>query len=182
MSELLGRLRTAYANLAPRERLLVTGAGGLLLIALVWLLLVSPVLALAENTEQRAVTADQQLRVMQRLRRDFDQIHGRLAEVERRIAEEPQGNLRTTLESIGSAAGIQVDRMEPQASPSHELYRETKVEVGLKNVTLAQMVDYLHRIESAPQVLSIKSLRVRTRSDSPGMLDVTFDVSSFERL
>jgi type II secretory pathway component PulM len=176
------RLRSAYGNLSVRERLLVTGAGGLILLALVWLLLVNPVLAMADNTEQRAATADQQLHVMQRLRDDFDEIHHRLSTVERRIAEGPRGNLRSTLEALASAGGVKVDSMEPQSSPAHETYRETKVEVGLKNVTLAQMVDYLERIEGAPQVLSIKALRVRTRSDDSEMLDVTFTVSSFERL
>ncbi len=182
MTELLDRLRTAYGNLSARERMLVTGACGLILLALVWLLLVSPVLALAGNTEQRAATADQQLHVMQRLLKDFDEVHQRLSDVEQRIAEGPRGNLRSTLEALASSAGVRVDSMEPQASPAHEMYRETKVEVGLKSVTLSQMVDYLERIEGAPQVLSIKTLRVRARSDDSEMLDITFTVSSFERL
>lgn len=182
MNELLNRLQTAYGNLSARERMLVTGAGGLILLALVWLLLVNPVLAMGDDAEQRAATADQQLRVMQRLRKDFDEVHFRLSNVERRIAEGPRGNLRSTLEALAGAGGVKVDSMEPQSSPAHEMYRETKVEVGLKSVTLAQMVDYLQRIEGAPQVLSIKALRVRSRSDDSEMLDVTFTVSSFERL
>jgi hypothetical protein len=44
------------------------------------------------------------------------------------------------------------------------------------------MVTYLQRIESAPQLLSIKSLRIRTRSDKPDLLDVNFTVSSFEAI
>ena len=182
MIDLLRRLQAAFEGLEPRERLLVMGAGFLVGLALVWLVLVSPILAMAANTEQRAITADQQLGVMQRLRQDFDEVHVRLREVEQRIAEGPSGNLRTTLEAIGAAAGVKIDAMEPQSSPSHEVYRETKVEVSLKNVTLAQMVDYLNRIETSPQVLSIKALRVRSRSDDVEMLDITFTVSSFERI
>ena len=53
-------------------------------------------------------------------------------------------------------------------------------EVGLKNVTLAQTVHYLHQIDIAPQALSVKSLRVRTRAEQPDLLDVSFTVSSFE--
>jgi hypothetical protein len=52
--------------------------------------------------------------------------------------------------------------------------------VALKAVTLAQLVNYLHKIDTAPQVLSIKSLRIRTRKDKPEFLDATFTVSSFE--
>ena len=71
--------------------------------------------------------------------------------------------------------------MEPQAAPANDRYRETKVQVVLKQVTLAQAVSFLHGIEAAPQLLSVKSLRIRTRSEQKeDLLDVTFTVSSFE--
>ena len=70
--------------------------------------------------------------------------------------------------------------MEPRASLSDDSYRETKVQVVLKGATLTHMVNYLHRIEAANQLLSVKSLRIRTRPDNPELLDVTFTVSSFE--
>jgi hypothetical protein len=72
--------------------------------------------------------------------------------------------------------------MEPQASPPGDRYRESKVEVALERVTLSQTVNYLHQIEASPQVLSVKSLRVRKRPDNPELLDVSFTVSSFEPL
>ena len=49
-------------------------------------------------------------------------------------------------------------------------------------MTLAQVVGLLTKIDGAPQMLSIKSLRIRTRSDKQDLLDVTFTVSSFERI
>ena len=70
--------------------------------------------------------------------------------------------------------------MEPQSAPTNPSYQETKVEVGLKNVTLTQVINYLHRIENANQVYSIKSLRIKTRPDRSELLDVNFSVSSFE--
>ena len=66
--------------------------------------------------------------------------------------------------------------MEPQATPSNNRYRETKVEVALKQVTLGQTVSYLHQIESSDEVLSVKSLRMRTRKEAPDFLDVTFAI------
>ena len=182
MSDLLARLRGAFAGLSFRERLLVASVGGLVLVALLWILLVSSVLALAERNEQRVTTADQQLHAMRRLRREFDEVHLRLAAVEERIRTGPRGNLRSTLETLASQSTVKVESMEPQASPSHERYRETKVEVALRSVTLAQTINYLHRIDAAPQVLSIKTLRMRTRADDPTLMDVTFTVSSFEPL
>ena len=105
-----------------------------------------------------------------------------LAQVENRIGRGTRGNLRTTLEKLATAASVEIESMEPQASPAHERYRETKVEVALKEVSLPQTVRYLHEIESTEQALSIKALRIRTRTDKPELLDVTFTVSSFEQI
>ncbi len=182
MKGLLDLVRSYLMGLAPRERLLVVTAGGLLLIALAWILLVNPVLAIGDRAEQRLATADQELQVMQRLRREYDEVHQRLSEVEERIRNGSRGNLRTTLESIARKANVVVESMEPQASPAHDVYRETKVEVALRGVSLAQTVNYLHQIETSSQLFSVKSLRVRAQADASNLLDVSFSVSAFEPL
>ena len=182
MKQLLQRLRAAFGNLAPRERLLVSIVGVLLAITVLWLGVVRPVLAAGSRVEQRVVLAEQQLEVMKRLRREFDDVNHRLTNVEERIGKGPRGNLRTTLETLARRAGVTIESMEPQASPANDRYRETKVEVGLKQVSLPQTVRYLHEIESTEEVLSVKALRIRTRTDKPELLDVTFTVSSFEPL
>ena len=182
MNGWLERIRAALARLSPRERMLTLTAAGAVALLLVWLLVVSPVLSLADRVGSRVAQAEQQLRVMQRLKHDYEEVHRRLADVEQRIQSGPRGNLRTTLESLARQAAVKVESMEPQASPSHTAYRETKVEVGLRDVTLAQTVNYLHQIERAPQVLSIKTLRMRAQQSASDLLDVTFTVSSFEPL
>lgn len=178
MKELLTRLRAAWANLADRERLLVSLAGGALVIVLVWLLGVMPALAHRERISARVAAAQQELEVMARLRAEYDEVSRRLATVEQQIRSGNRGNLRTVLENLAQQTGVKIESMEPQTSPENETYRETKVEVSLKSVTLPQTVNYLHRIEG--EVLSVKSLRIRTRTDQPELLDVTFTVSSFE--
>ena len=182
MKALWARLRAFFANLAPRERLLVALVG-LLAAVLLGVLGVLQLLEVGDRLDGRVAAAEQQLEAMTRLRREFDEVSVRLRSVEERIQKGPSGNLRTTLESLAQKAGVpKVESMEPQASPTHERYRETKVEVGLREVTLAQAVSYLHQIEQTPQPLSVKALRIRTRQDRPELLDITFTVSSFEPL
>jgi len=180
MSELLARVRDFIANLAARERLLLGGVAGLFGLLLLYGLVVRPVLGMRTRASARVTAAEQDLAAMTRLRAEYDEVNGRLAAVEQRIAQGPTGNIFTTLESLAKQSAITVDSMEPQAAQAGTRYRETKVQVVLKGITLAQMVSYLQGIESAPQLLSIKSLRVRTRADKPDLLDVTFTVSSFE--
>ena len=181
MKTWLARLRTFFANLSPRERMLVSIVG-ILAAGMVVLAAVFQLLAVGDRLDTRRAAAEQQLDVMARLRREFDDVSVRLRSVEERIQSGQRGNLRTTLESLAQRANVKVESMEPQASPTHDRYRETKVEVGLREVTLAQAVSYLHEIEQTPQPLSVKALRIRTRQEKPEFLDVTFTVSSFEPL
>jgi hypothetical protein len=178
---LLARLRTFFANLSFRERMLVSLVG-VLAVGLFTLALVFQLLAVGDRIDARRAAAEQQLEAMTRLRREFDDVNVRLRSVEERIQSGQRGNLRTALESLAQRANVKVESMEPQASPTHDRYRETKVEVGLREVTLAQAVSYLHEIEQTPQPLSVKALRIRTRQEKPEFLDVTFTVSSFEPL
>ena len=182
MNKLWTRAWTAFQNLSMRERLLVGSAGGVLLLGLLCFGVVLPVLSASNRVAARADAAEQQLSALVRLRREYDDVARRLVGVEQRIRSEAKGNLRTTLEALASKATVKVESMEPQASPASTSYRETKVEVALGGVTLPQTVNYLHQIETAPLVLSVKSLRIRTRADKPDLLDVTFTVSSFEPL
>lgn len=181
MKEWWKKLLSAFEDLSNRERILVLAAGGLLMVGLMYVAMVMPALSAGDRAEARVASAEQQLAAMSRLRVEFDDVHIRLSAVEERIRTGPKGNLRTTLENLAQQALVKIESMEPQASPAHEIYRENKVEVELKGTTLSQTVNYLHQIESAQQVLSVKSLRVRRRPDGE-MLDVTFTVSSFEPL
>lgn len=189
MSELLGRVQVLWDGLAPRERVLVGIAGGVLALLLLVFGVVMPVMAATENAASKAENAERQLAMMQRMRRDWDGLHVRLEAVETKIQASRDGqNLLTLLASLATRAGVKPTSMEKRQSGESEQYEETKVEVSLKNVTLPQAVSYLASIESAEQPLSVKSLRIKGRpgrAQRPNekvadMIDVTFSVSAFK--
>lgn len=182
MSELWNRLVTTFRNLSGRERLLVGSAGGLVGIAVLYFAAIVPILAIGSRASARLETAEAQYEVIQRLREDYEDAEQLLGGVEGRIQRGSRGSLRTTLESLAQKSEVSVESMEPQTAPTNDRYRETKVEVSLKGATLPQIVKYLHEIESSEELLTVKSLRIRSRADKPELLDVTFTVSSFERL
>ena len=182
MRELWRRLLAAFGGLSTNERLLVSLAGGLLGVALLWFGIAMPLLSAADSASLRAETAEEELARVQSLRARFDEVSERLGAVEQRIQGGPTGEIFTTLEQMASQSAVKIDSMEPRTSPASDEYRETKVQVALKGVTLAQVVGLLSKIDGAPQMLSIKSLRIRTRADEQELLDVTLTVSSFERI
>jgi type II secretory pathway component PulM len=189
MSEIIGRIQVLWDGLAPRERVLVGAAGAALAFAILVLGVILPIRGAVESARDATRNAEQQLLQMQRMKREWDDLHGRLANVEMRIQNGGEGqNLLTLLESLAARAGVKPTSMEKRQSGESARYEETKVEVSLKNVTLQQAVNYLASIETASQPLSVKSLRIKRRTGvgGPGgaadLIDVTFSVSGFKPL
>ena len=181
VSELWNRLLNAFNGLEARERLLVSivGRAGRRSRCSTWPWSARSC-ARRDRGEERLATADQRARgdaaAAPRLRRRPGPARRRRAADPARRAQQAAHHAR-----IARAAGVGEGGVDGAAgSPAHPKYRETKVEVGLRNATLAQTVHYLHQIDIAPQALSVKSLRIRTRAEQPDLLDVTFTVSSFE--
>jgi type II secretory pathway component PulM len=181
MSELLDRIRSILDNLSPREQMLVSAAGVMLVLALITFAVVMPIINLANSSEQRVESAERQIEAMRRLYRDYAEIQSKLSGVEDRISSQ-QGsqNIRTLLETLAQQSSVRIASMEERQAGKNDAYVETKVEVSLKNVSLSQTIKYLHNIESANQQLSVKSLRIKGKQDKTQLLDVTFSVSSFE--
>lgn len=181
MNELLDRLRTAWDNLSPREQILVGGAGAMVGVSLVAFAIVMPFVSFADSVSNRVESAEQQVVAMVRLQREYAEITSRLSGVEQRIRNQGgQQNIRTLLDNLAERSSVRIASMEERQASKNDHYVETKVEVSLRNVSLSQTIKYLHNIESSPQQLSVKSLRIKGRGDQTQLLDVTFSVSSFE--
>lgn len=183
MNEFLMRLNGFWDDLSSRERVLVGSAGAALLVSLVVVGVIQPIFSVASGIEARAETAEQQLEAMNRLRREYDVVNASLSIVEAQIRANPQKrNLLTLLESLASGASVKINSMEERKAQENDKFKETRVEVRLKKVTLEAAVSYLHAIESSDQLLTVKSLKMKNRTDRSNLLDVTFNVSTFETL
>ncbi len=181
MKELWARTRAAWDNLSLRERTLLSVAGGALALVLFTLLIVNPVFSATGNSRARMSTAEQQLQSMLRLRREHDEVSARLRATEARIRKNKERrNILSLLEAMASKANVNIDSIEERQASDDDQYRETRVEVSLKNVTISQIVNYLHNVESSERLFSVKGLRIKTRPDKPDLLDVNFTVSAFE--
>jgi len=182
VNDWLNRVRAWFDGLARREKLLVASAGTATALALLFAGVVQPLIGARSAAAVRAETARAEYEAVRGVKARFDETSGRLSLVEQKIATGPQGNLLATLQDLASRSAVKLDSIEPRSSPAAPPYRETKLQVTLENTSLPQVVRFLYEIENAPQVMSVKSLRLRMRPDQPGMLEVTFTVSSFERV
>jgi len=182
MNELLQRIKSEWAGLAPRERILLSVSGGMLAIAIVFFGIITPISQMAGNSGSRIQNAEMQLQRMDRLEREHSEIEARLSGVENRIKiQRGNQNIRTLLENLAKQSAVRIASMEERQAGKNDHYVETKVEVSLKGVSLNQTIKYLHNIEDSDQQLSVKGLRIRSKkkAEDAETLDVTFFVSSY---
>lgn len=179
------RLTTLFArfeSLSLRERILVSAAAGLTLLAALIFGGVLPILGVLDRAQLRAKNAEDQMLLFASLAQQYQTVHASLEQKKAVIEKGPRGQALSKLEALAQRANLRVDSMAPESAGRNEKYVETKVLVNLKGVGLTDVVNYLNQIESAQENFSIKTLRIQASRNQSTQLDVTFTVSSFEPL
>ena len=171
-----------FHMLQRREQILVVGAGILVFVAVLFTFVIDPILARAANLDRRIAAAARQLAELHTLHNDYrhqkqivDRIDAQLRRQRRNFA------ILSHLEQVAGQTGIQdkIQSMNTVASPPNTAYREDSVEVRMEGVTLTQLTEYLHRVESSPQVVRIKRLQVSPTRENRQLLSARFRVSVF---
>lgn len=183
MSGLLEQIRRFLRSRSERERWILGAGAALALVTLVYLFGARALQqrVRAEQAEVAGLRMDVEKVV--RLARSVTPLREPLRRTEARITPGEKTNLFTLLETLAEQAQVkdQLNSIKPKQPSGNERYPETRVEVSLKGATLGQIVDLLYRIETTNAHLIVRSVRIKSRSDDSGLLDVSLSVSSFER-
>ncbi len=128
--------------------------------------------------EQEIARKEQQLALVQAETTRFENLKRQISALEKQLGENPDFNLTAFLEreadKVGMADAISINT---RGETAKEGFLETMVSVKLRKRSLVDVVRYLYAIETAPQLLVVKSLRIRTTYRSRSDLNVDIDVS-----
>jgi general secretion pathway protein M len=174
-------------RVSPRERLILMGGAGVLLLMGLWALFET-----AGWYSDRMQSMDRLIQEKQKdrialvgLQKEYLALRGRLSGLEDRIARDRGSfSLLSFLESLAGKLGMRsnIAYMRPQPPTDVEGFRELGVEVKVQNVTLEQTVRLLSSIEDSPHLIRVKQLQIRTRFSDPRFLDATFLTVTYEEL
>ena len=81
MSEFIGNIRVLWDGLIPRERILVVIAGIVLTLSILLVGIIMPIRSATDSATISANTAERELLMMERMKREWDGLHGRLSEI-----------------------------------------------------------------------------------------------------
>jgi general secretion pathway protein M len=180
ISRLLSDAGAWFSRLSPRERILVSAAGGAL--ALFVLLLGSAGVSRAiSSRESRIEQKTQVLSQIGQLAQAYRRAQSERAMLEAKLRAQPV-QLMSFVSQTGARLGIEVNDLRPgqQSAVGSDKVLEDSVEVSLAKVDLPRLTALLSELERGQGIVRVRRLAIRGRSDDPAAVDVTLLVSAWQ--
>ena len=109
-------------------------------------------------------------------------LRAKLLEAEGKINRATNVSLLSSLESIASPLGIQIDEAINRSKPDNQYYKEEAVEITLRGINQQQLAEFLLAMRESEVLLSAKTATIKRRARDATLLDVTLEVSTFKPL
>ena len=170
-------------KLAKREKHFVGIAVCAIVLFLLLKLLIFPFFEKRERLKNGVEAKEEALREIIRLSAEYQAYKGDSLEIQQRLAKRRAGfTLFAFLEKAAGEAGVKenIEYMKPSTSKATGPYRESMVEMKLEGITLNQLTQYLHRIESPEDLISIKRISIKQNKKEAGYLDAVFQALTFQ--
>jgi general secretion pathway protein M len=170
-----------FRNLGTRERVFVMTAGLAVLLALLFMVVIDPMLAHSARLDRQIVTAQRELQELQTLQRTYQRQKSVLDRINAQLKRQQNFALLSRLEELAGQAGLRskILYMKPTIGTPSDAYDEEAVEIKMEGVTLEQLIQYLYQVENSPQFMKIKRLYIKPRLENRQILSATFRVSTF---
>ena len=178
-------LKERWQHFSQRERLIVSAGGAMVAAALVFLLIIDPLMATIDKLDRQARRKAKDSQELALVAQEYVIKQARIAKLEQRMPSPPaQFSLLAFMEEATTTAQIR-DRivgMQPQAPVVVQGYQETAVDLRLDGVSLPQLLALLVAIEQAPYDVQIHHLQMKPKYDNPVNLDATLRIVTYAKV
>jgi general secretion pathway protein M len=178
-------LKERWQHFSSRERIIVSVGGAMVAAALVFFLIVDPLLASIDKLDRQARRKAKDSQELALVAQEYLLKQARIAKLEQRMPSPPaQFSLLAFMEEATTTAQIR-DRivgMQPQAPITVQGYQETSVDLRLDGVSLPQLLALLVAIEQAPYDVQVRHLQMKPKYDNPVNLDATLKIVTYAKV
>ena len=178
-------LKERWQHFSQRERLIVSAGGAMVAAALVFLLIIDPLMATIDKLDRQARRKAKDSQELALVAQEYVIKQARIARLEQRMPSPPaQFSLLAFMEEATTTAQIR-DRivgMQPQAPTVVQGYQETAVDLRLDGVSLPQLLALLVAIEQAPYDVQVHHLQMKPKYDNPVNLDATLRIVTYAKV
>jgi general secretion pathway protein M len=178
-------LKERWQHFSQRERIIVSAGGAMVAAALVFLLIIDPLMTTIDKLDRQARRKAKDSQELALVAQEYVAKQARIAKLEQRMPIPPaQFSLLAFMEEATTTAQIR-DRivgMQPQAPIVVQGYQETAVDLRLDGVSLPQILALLVAIDQAPYDVQVHHLQMKPKYDNPVNLDATLRIVTYAKV
>jgi general secretion pathway protein M len=171
-------------NLSRREKLALIAAAGFVALFIVIQFIVFPLFDKKERLQKGIVAKTNAIAEMRLLQTKYDQLKTRADQSKVRFDKRPQNfTLFSFLDKLAGQTGVKdnIAYMKPsKTAQKNSLYSISSVEMKIQAVTLNQVTRYLHKVETSPNMVTVKRLSLTKTEKKPGFVNAVLQVETLE--
>jgi general secretion pathway protein M len=171
-------------KLNTREKISVATAGAVIVVFLFCQFLVFPLLDKNEQLTRLITTREQQLEQIKQLQSTYRETSAKTDQAQRQLKARRRGfTLFSFLETLAGQTGVKsnIAYMKPTTTSQKESpYRLSMVEMKLQEITMSQLLAYLHGIETSRDMIVIKRLSISKSDRTADLINTIFQVETLE--
>lgn len=174
-------------RISQREKVWVTAGAAVILLAFGYLGIIYPALQRIDRLDDRIRRKKEILHQILVLRTEWNRIQSERQFILQKIEGRGRDfSMFRHMEELARSAGVEnrIQYMRPlpeeEATETGQLVRNG-LEVKLKKVDLAGLIQYLYRIEYSDKLLMVESIHIKPVYTNPNAINVTFRVLTLKK-
>lgn len=177
-------IRFRGRKLNRREQVAVLSVGGILLVYLVIQLVVSPIIGKKTSMKRNLAAKKMTLSEMHSLKAEYDAIKKQKDTKSVHMAGRKKDfTLFSFLDKLAGEAGIKanISYMKPSTSNQpNSRYKKSVVEMKLQGITMKQLSNYLHSVETSRNSVVVKRLSISAKGSKDRTTTAVMQVETIE--
>ena len=178
-------LKERWHHFSQRERIIVAVGVTVVAAALVFLLIIDPLMDTIDKLDRQALRKAKDSQELMLVAQEYVAKQARIAKLEERMPIPPaQFSLLAFMEEATTTAQIRdrITGMQPQSPTIVQGYQETAVDLRLEGVSLPQLLALLVAIEQAPYDVQVHHLQMKPKYDNPANLDAILRIVTYAKV
>lgn len=174
--------KTGWNRMAKREKLMVMGLAAVVCSLLLFNFLFSPLLEKRQRLQASLVKKEQQLVEIRKLQQEYQSLSHQSGDIQERLAQRPKTfTLFSFIEQQAAAAKIkqQISYLKPSEVEGEGPLHESRVDMKLQRITLADLVNFLKGVESTKDVVFINRISIQEHGKDAGYLNTVIQIITF---
>ena len=176
-------MTTFFSKLSSREKWLVLGAAVFVGSALIFALIINPVMDQKQRYSRMAQGKRQDLVQFNEYASEYRALQSSLVEMQMKVTSGSSDmSLLASMESNARKLGLadRIASMKPFTNELESGMIQSSVEMRIEKVDLKGLVGFIEAVETGSQTVVTTRLRIKTRFDDPALLDTTLLVTTLE--